>query len=152
MSEAVDFQPGTFQEIQVRRRTEPVGLSPVDRLLLDRLEEMLGTLELASDPRRSSPISTDARYRPAGSEVDEGVSTRWARGLQRKIRTRLADMLGEAESRLSDTYKPPMPPERVRCLYSRCAHYGKRIPKYVGPNSEIELLHCQGCGKKLGAA
>ena len=152
MSEAVDFQPGSFQELQRRRRTAAVELLPADRLLLDRLEEMFRTLEEASDPRRSSPISGQARYRPAGSEIDEGVSTRWARGLQRKMRTRLADMLGEAESRLSDTYKPPMPPERVRCLYSRCAHYGKRIPKYVGPNSEVELLHCQGCGKKLGAA
>lgn len=152
MSEAVDFQPGTHRELQARRRSEPVVLSASDRLLLDRLEEMLKTLEEASDPRRSTPISGQARYRPAGSEIDEGVSTRWARGLQRKIRARLADLLGESESRLSDTYKPPVPPARVRCLYSRCAHYGKRIPKYVGPNGEIELVYCSACQKKLGAA
>lgn len=154
MTEAVDYQPGVHREHEARRKRisrDTPELSRENRLLVERMASTLLDLQEAGDTRRSTPISGQSRSSMVGSELDEGKPTRWARTLERKIQKQTAQLLAEYDARVEGTYQPPRV-EKVRCIYDRCAAYGKRIPKFIGPNESIELVRCPKCDKKLTTA
>lgn len=153
MTEQVELEPGTRKEIDQRLQTvktrNPQKLSPENAKLVNRIIQTLAALEEAGDPLRSSPIGAQMRVRRANSEKDEGRNTRWARGLQYRIRSSVVPLLNEYDQRKDETYTPPPRRDKVRCMNRKCDNYGKRIPKHVGRHSEIELVRCPTCTHKL---
>lgn len=155
MAERVDYQPGTHRDIEARHSRagkDRPELTRENRLLVERMASTLLDLQFAGDARRSTPISGQSRSSVVGSELDEGTPTRWARTMERKIQKRILELLTEYDARVEGTYKPPERAEQVRCVWDRCQAYGKRIPRYVGPNQAVELSRCPACDKKLSAA
>ena len=146
------LQPGTHQERQTRKQRTDRTRRPLNQLntqLVNRLIGTLHALEEAGDPKRSTPIEGQMRVSRANSEKDEGAATRWARQLEYRIHNDLKRLLNEHDQKVQGDWKPRTKPAKVRCIYKTCEVYGKRIPRYVGPNNEIELVRCPKCDKKL---
>lgn len=152
----VDYQPGQPKEHDARRRRlakDTQDLSRSNYQLVQRLIDGLLVLEEASTPVRGGSLADIGPLRRIGSsEVDEGASTRQWRALLVRFQKTIAQLLDEFDARVDGSYQAPSKPERVRCVYARCQAYGKRIPKFVGPRLEIELVRCPKCDKKLSAA
>lgn len=147
----VDLQPGSHKE-RDNRPTTTTQLTPTDRKLLLRLAHTLQTLTEATDPRRSSEIGGQTRSNLQGSEADEGAATRGFRNLQSRIRREVNRLCDELDSRVEGSYQQPAKREKVRCVKKSCTAYGKRVPRWIGPRSEIDYSHCSVCGNKVTTA
>jgi len=141
---------------------EPGDLTLKSRRLLERanktirhLTQTVVDLEEASDPASSTPIAGNPNQpRRADSSKDEGSPTRWHRELLNRIHREVTRLCDEYDLRIDDKWIPPERPPKVRCMNEAddCEAYGKRIPKYVGPqSSRIELSRCPKCDKRLYA-
>jgi hypothetical protein len=167
-----DYQPGPQRERELRaqvadletelrlKTTDPLSGLPGNLAALgDRFIRTLHTLNEAADPRSSRSLEAQRSYKRPDSTTDEGAPTRWARALLRRIDNKLTPLLSEADARISGTYQPPPQQEKVRCVNTDCDRYGRRIPRWIGPKNEIEIMYCDGkargggrCGNKLARA